>query len=300
MITSLLSRACAWREVRRAHLRATGRLPALFPPRTLNEHIVHRIIFDRDPRLKVISDKVAVRRFISNLVGERYVVPLLGKWRRVDEVEWDRLPASFVLKPNQTSGPFIVVNDASTADRFGIEEQMRPWLRRRRPFLPEIKAEWGYQGLPRFITAEPLLTAPGGGAVEELNVFAFGGQPAIIRLFKGRKLTKERRGGWFDVDGRQLAIRTNHIRNEPSSLPEPVRQEAIAVSATLSAGFSSLRVDFYITSAGLLIGELTPYSWGGECHFHPPELDMELGRLWRSPDTAHIPTYAPSDLEMTA
>jgi hypothetical protein len=142
--------------------------------------------------------------------------------------------------------------------------------------------------------AEPLLKAPDGGVVQELNVFTFGGKAALIRVYKGRKLTAERRDGWFDVDGRQLAIRANHVESGVFALPEPIRREAIEVAQAVSAGFSHLRVDFYMASSGLKIGELTPYSWGAQCRFTPPELDFELGKLWQSVDTTHIPTYEPS------
>jgi len=278
--------------VRRGHFEELGRWPRLAPPETLNERIIHRILYDRDPRLKTISDKIAVKDFIAKAVGDSYPVPLLGQWRRAEDVAWSDLPQAFVLKPNQTSGPFIIAEDKRTADRDAILSEAAGWLRRRMPFLPEVRAEWGYQGLPRRIMAEPLLLAPEGGVVREINVFTFGGRAALVRLYSGRKLTKERSDGWFDLDGRQLAIRTNHLLNTPCTIADDIRREAVAVSERLSEGFSSMRVDFYITETGLLVGELTPYSWGGKCHFHPPELDARLGELWHSLDTSTIPTYA--------
>ena len=89
----------------RRHAGIHGAAPRLDPPVTFNEHILHRILFDRDPRLKVLNDKLAVRDFIRARVGDAYVVPLLGVWRDPALVEWDRLPMPFVLKPNHSSGP---------------------------------------------------------------------------------------------------------------------------------------------------------------------------------------------------
>ncbi len=57
-----------------------GIAPRLNSPVSFNEHILHRIIYYRDPRLKVICDKLAVRDFILQHAGPEFAVPLLGVW----------------------------------------------------------------------------------------------------------------------------------------------------------------------------------------------------------------------------
>src|SRR5262249_39136867 len=42
-----------------------GVFPRLNPPVSFNERILHRLIYDRDPRLRIVSDKLAVRGFIE-------------------------------------------------------------------------------------------------------------------------------------------------------------------------------------------------------------------------------------------
>ena len=48
----------------------------------------------------------------------------------------------------------------------------------------------------------------------------------------------------------------------------------------IAKGFDQLRVDFFVTSEGLKIGELTVYHGAGRSNFDPPELDAELGQMW--------------------
>ena len=74
--------------------------------------ILHRIIYDRDPKLRIVCDKVAVRRLIEERVGVEYVVPLLGVWQRASEIPGIRLPQKFVLKPSHSSGPFAIVDQS--------------------------------------------------------------------------------------------------------------------------------------------------------------------------------------------
>jgi hypothetical protein len=60
----------------------------------------------------------------------------------------------------------------------------------------------------------------------------------------------------------------------------------------ISRDFSSLRVDFFMASNGLRIGELTPYTLGGMNRWDPPELDEKLGQLWDpNCDLSIIPDY---------
>lgn len=69
-----------------------GEAPRLAPPVTYSEHLLHRILFDRDPRLKIVSDKIAVRQLIRERVGETFLVPLLGIWQRPEEIAWESCP----------------------------------------------------------------------------------------------------------------------------------------------------------------------------------------------------------------
>ena len=69
-----------------------GIAPRLDSPVSFNEHILHRIIYYRDPRLKVICDKLAVRDFILQHAGPASLVPLLGVWDTLTEIDWTACP----------------------------------------------------------------------------------------------------------------------------------------------------------------------------------------------------------------
>ena len=123
-----------------------GTLPRLHPPRTFNERITHRIIYDRDPRLKIICDKLRVRQFISERVGSQYVVPLLGAWEDPGKIPWDRLPEQFVLKPSRLSGPYVIFVKSTGTDIAKLTAEAEAWLRRD---YFDASLEWGYRGMPR-------------------------------------------------------------------------------------------------------------------------------------------------------
>ena len=59
-----------------------------------------------------------------------------------------------------------------------------------------------------------------------------------------------------------------------------ILRNILPVAEKIGCGLSHLRVDFYLSSAGAKIGELTTYHMGGRATWHPPEWDEILGRIW--------------------
>jgi hypothetical protein len=278
--------------VRKAVLRryesTFGRPARVDPPVTFNEHITHRLLYDRDPRLKIINDKLAVRQFIRDRVGAEYVMPTLGVWRRAEDIRWDRLPETFVLKPNHSCGLHAFVTGPQDRDAGRLINEARHWLRHD---YFDNSFEWGYRGLPRAVIAEPLLQSPDGGTPFEAQVFTFSGRAALIRMLFGRKWVPGRRDAFFDATGRRVAAAT-HLVPRVYTLTDALRQNLIDISERLSEGFSSLRVDCYVIGTTITVGELTAYSYSGLGKWNPPELDEMLGRLWRTaPDASFLPDF---------
>ena len=276
-----------WRLLRR-YRAVFGVFPRLNPPVSFNERILHRIIYDRDPRLPILCDKLAVRSFIEERAGKEYVVPLLGVWERALEISWDILPEKFVLKPNHASGRFAIVDRSVGVNTEQLIAEAEEWLAH--DFF-EISLEWAYRGLPRRILAEPFLHSANGRAAPEAQVYTFSGRAALINILVGAKRTPERRACWFDVTGRRVGI-SGAGPGADIELPDGEKLTMVEIAERVSQGFSSLRVDFYLTSNGLKIGELTPYTFGGIFRWHPPGLDEKLGQLWNPDfDLSIIPDY---------
>jgi hypothetical protein len=260
----------------RRHAGIHGVAPRLDPPVTFNEHILHRLLFDRDPRLKVLNDKLAVRAFIRARVGDAYVVPLLGTWSDPALVEWDRLPLPFVLKPNHSSGHIAYVRTEADLDRVRLTALARSWLA---DDYFDTAMEWGYRNLPRRLLAEPLLRGPDGATLIEAQVFTFHGRAAILRVFVGVKGGDDRREVCFDAQG-VLAPQTTSCSQSEVRIEPELFGRLIAVAETLSAGFSHVRVDFHLTADGPMVGELTTYTGGGTTRARHPDWDGVFGRMW--------------------
>lgn len=270
------------RLIRRAivgqYYKSFGHQPQLNPPITFNEHIIHRILFDRDPRLKIVCDKIRAKEFIRERVDQSYPVSTLGIWDEPRQITWDRWPERFVLKSNHASGTIAVVPPGPERDIDHLTAKAEQWLAYD---YFDVSFEWGYRGMQRRLLAEPLLLSPSGGPVTEVQVFTFHGHAALIRFLTGTK-GRDRAQCWFDATGRRLVIQTI-TPDSDVDLEDDLRTEMVQVAEAIAHDFSSMRVDFFLTADGLRIGELTPYNQAGKQAWRSPELDAVLGRLWNQP-----------------
>ena len=77
-------------------------------PVTFNEKLQWLKLNDRKQIYSVMVDKYLAKEFVSNIVGEEYIIPLLGSWDSFSDIDFDSLPNSFVLKWNHDSGSIYI------------------------------------------------------------------------------------------------------------------------------------------------------------------------------------------------
>lgn len=278
-----------WRKIRRElvqrHRRKFGQELRLAPPRGLNEIIKHRMIFDRDPRLRLTCDKIAVRRLIAETVGAQHAVPLIGAWRDARDIPWKTLPLPVVIKPSQASGAYRILRRIDDKNLPALVREAERWLRI--DYFDRF-LEWAYRGLPRRVIAEPLIVSPDGSALIEVEVFVLAGRAAVVLCATGRKNTPGRCAEWYDRAGQQLDLigRAPYIDTvlTPAQCARFRRQvqdafpAAIDLAERAARGFALLRVDIYLSDGGLRIGELTPYPAAGGGTYQPAGWDERLGQ----------------------
>lgn len=66
-------------------------------PKTFNEKLQWLKVYNRKPEYTGLVDKYEVKKHISKVLSEQYVIPTLGIWNSFDEIDFDALPDQFVL-----------------------------------------------------------------------------------------------------------------------------------------------------------------------------------------------------------
>jgi hypothetical protein len=265
-------------ERRRAAARL-GYVPDIRTPKTFNEKVLWKKIFDRNPLMPATMDKVRVRDYVSDRLGRErateVLLPVLDARSRPRDLAFDRFPTSYVLKTNNGSGRNLFVRDGTTLDRVRATRQLQRWM-----FRPngQFRHEWGYSAIQPLAFAEPLMLDDAGELPSDYKFHVFHGGCRLIQLDEGR-FVNHRRGlytrDWAYVDGRW-----KHPQAPPVGPPERL-DEMLEVAEALAVPFDYVRVDLYYWKGRVIVGELTHYPQKGYAAFEPMELDREMGSYWR-------------------
>ena len=61
-------------------------------PKTFNEKLNWIKLYYRKPIMTTMVDKYEVKKLVSNLIGEEYVIPSIAIYDKWDDIEFDKLP----------------------------------------------------------------------------------------------------------------------------------------------------------------------------------------------------------------
>ncbi len=67
-------------------------------PRTFNEKVNWRKIHQRDPRFSVFADKIAVKKEISKLIGQEYIIPTLWSGKNPEDIPFHQFQPPYAVK----------------------------------------------------------------------------------------------------------------------------------------------------------------------------------------------------------
>ena len=85
-----------------------GYKPNLDNPKSFNEKIQWLKLYYRDPLITKLADKYTVREYVKEKIGEKYLIPLIDSYNKVEEINFNKLPNKFVLKTNNGAGRNII------------------------------------------------------------------------------------------------------------------------------------------------------------------------------------------------
>lgn len=257
--------------IRKRFYRKMGYKLDIENPRTFNEKLQWFKLHVRDPRTTRCADKYAVRKYVAEKIGGGHLVPLLGVYDSVDEIDISRLPQEFVLKPNHESGCVILCYDKEKIDWKKQADVMKNWLRENYYYQT---GEWQYKNIPPKILCEKMLH----GEIIDYKFFCFKGKPVLVQVIGNRK------GNHFDLGNYDLnfqLIETRGNKNFLMDLQRPIHwNEMIQIAKSLSEDFPFVRVDLYDLEGKVYFGELTFTPADGMGKYFSRDIDEELGKLY--------------------
>ncbi|TVL63143.1 ATP-grasp fold amidoligase family protein, partial [Brachyspira hyodysenteriae] len=254
-------------------------------PKTFNEKLQWLKLYYHDPLMTICSDKYTVREYIKETIGEEYLIPLIGVWDRVEDIDFDSLPNQFVLKVNWGSGQNIIVKDKSTLNIEETKKKLEYWMKPTSNHY-YYSYEWCYKNIKPKIICEKYIEQIDGN-LYDYKIFCFHGEPKYIQVDIDRYTNHTR--VIFDNHWNKTNKSYSDAKMHSKELAKPYNfEELLYISRKISDNFICARTDFYIIENKIFVGELTFYHQNGICHFSNIEFDIEYGNNIKLPKEKKI------------
>ena len=265
-----------------SHWRHVGRWPNLVKPRTFNEFILRRCLHP-EPQWSMLADKLAVREFVKQRIGEAHLIPLIATPDVFDRALYDCLPNAFVMKANHGCGYVKIVDDKRQTSFDELNRLAQQWLAED---FYRASRERHYRAITPRLYFEQLLLDQSGHVPADLKLNMFGrdanGEPIIYAGIVSDRFGTPH-GDVFDVHWNRVDIAVGHYPRSAIAPPAPPHWDEIVRLATrLADGLGYVRVDLYVPDGKILFGELTFTPGAGVFPFHPDRIDYEWGRLFEA------------------
>lgn len=243
-------------------------------PKTFNEKLQWLKLYNRQPELTVMADKVAVRDYITKTIGAEYLIPCLGIWEDPEDIDFSVFPDRFVLKCNHNSGlGMYICKDKANLDIPKVKRKLKKGLAQDYYLSGR---EWPYKNIKRKIIAEAYMEDT-NGRLDDYKLMCFNGEVKCSFVCSDRFSKKGLHVTFFDSDWNVMPF----DRSYPSvreGLPKPSQYDKmVELAQTLSKDIPFVRVDFYEVDGKIYFGEMTFYPGCGFEAFQPEQWDKTLG-----------------------
>lgn len=247
-------------------------------PRTLNEKIMWLKLNDYRENELVTScaDKYMVRKYVEQCGCGDILNELLFVWDTPDEINWDSLPDSFVLKCNHGCGYNLICSRKSLVNKDECLTKLRKWYATE---YWRMYAELQYKDICKKIICEKYI-GEGNHLPIDYKVYCFNGEPLYILVCENRESGKPK-FYFFDTDWKFCPITHDGLEAPANFTVEKPRHlsKMLDCAKKLSSPFPYVRVDFYETNKSLVFGELTFTPAAALDTGRLPETDIMFGKL---------------------
>lgn len=267
----------------------TGRKLNLKDPTRFTEKLQWYKIYYRDPLMVKCVDKYDVREYVKEKGLEHILIPCIGVYNSVDEIDWESLPKRFVIKDTLGGGgnSIVIVKDKTKVDINKIKMKAESWLKLNLNKKKSPGREWPYDcgKNHRIIIDEYVDSNAETGGLLDYKFICFYGKIKYMYGVADRVLGKGAGFGIFDENMNKLEVVRLDERPLTREIPKPLNyDEMVKVASKLSEPFPESRIDLYNVEGKILFGEITFFDGSGYMKYVPDSFDKEVGNYFILPE----------------
>lgn len=257
--------------------------PNFKEPSSFSEKIFSRKYDEKSDVFSIYVDKYTVRKYVSDTIGEEYLVPLIKRTEYVTPDFFANAPEQFVIKTSNGGGGenVMVVKDKS---KLGDLNKLSIKFNR---YLEEkigSKIDENFYDLEKpCLLMETLLKHSDGTLPSDykLHIFNKATSSEIFIQVDTDRFTNHKRSIFtedlikanFDIQPKYEPVSDDY------SFPNNM-DELILIAKRLAKPFKYVRVDMYNVDGKIYFGEMTFCHGSGWEPIQPRSADFMLGQLW--------------------
>lgn len=255
-------------------------------PKTYNEKLNWLKLYYRDDLMPLCADKYEARGYIEKSGYGKYLPKLYWHGTSVDEIPFESLPESFVIKSTSGSGNNIIVHNKAELNIIKTKKTIKKWLKEK--YLIAY-GEWHYEKIKPSIIVEELLSDGVNFVPADYKFFCFNecnenrGMVGCVAVDLDRYVGHKRL--IFDSEWNYLSdVNFGFDNKYPSIIQKPKFYDQMCeVANVLASPFPTCRIDFFAFEDRFYIGEITFFNGAGFDNVNPPEYNLKMGNWIRLP-----------------
>lgn len=225
-------------------------------------------VYGRSRKITECVDKCSVHNYLERRGYGAYNPVIYAVYDRPEEIQWDQLPNSFVIKCNHGSGLNIFCKDKKKIDRVGTITKLKEWLDE--DFWKRY-AELQYKNIRKKIIIEEYL----GDRIETYRICCFHGSPRAIYIMTTRNGYDY--ADFYDLRWKKMDLVMGCGGTEiQHKCPEKL-DEMLELAKRLSRPFPFVRIDLYEVGGKVYFSEFTFMPSGGYTLLWPDKYEVMWG-----------------------
>jgi lipopolysaccharide biosynthesis glycosyltransferase len=241
-------------------------------PRTFDEKIQWLKIYDSTPIKTLLSDKYLVRDWITEKIGEEYLIPLYAIYNKFKEIDFQKLPNQFVIKCNHGRGYRIIVKEKSQLNITEAKINVDKWMNENYAFRSILELQ--FRDIRHKILIEKYMNDSSGKLINH-EIFCFEGKPKLL-LVENEKCIKCK-----------INCYNNDFYSFPSLEDHKYLEKMIELASIISVGFIFVRVDFYLINDKIYFNKMEFTTSSKEGDKIPNNIYRDLASLIKLPKLAY-------------
>lgn len=263
----------------------TGRRLNLKAPERYSEKLQWYKLYYRNPLMVRCVDKADVREYVSECGLSDILIPLIGVYERVEDIDYDALPDQFVMKNTLGGGgnSVLIVDDKNDLDWEKTKRLLQSWLDVD-SHRKDAGREWPYYSGKqcRIIVEQYIVSDRDAGGLIDYKFLCFSGKVKCLYVIGDRTLGNGAGLAIYDAAFQRL----NYTRGDERLLKREIQkpegyERMLKIAERLSAPFPHARVDLYHQNGKILFGEITFFDGSGYMTFHSDQFDQVLGESFQ-------------------